>query len=195
MVLSKRERYIGIITGLVLAVLVLDYFIVSPLLAQMDALNGKIAKARNEVGNATDLIDLSRRAQTRWAEMSRGAVRTDPSQADQIVNNVSDWARDAGMSLSSVKPERDEKEKDFGKKSYRATGAGRMSEIGRFLWHIQTAPVPVRITDLTITSRKEGSDDLSISLGIATIYQLPETDKSNHPAGNATASLTREVLP
>src|SRR6266496_3714690 len=172
MVLTKRERYIGIVTGVVLGVLVLDYFVVSPLLAQMAVLDAKITSAQNDVRRSNDLLELSSRAKQRWNEMSSGAVR-DSEQADQIVNNVSDWAREAGMSLSSVKPERDEKEKDFGKKTFRATGAGRMSEIGRFLWRIQTASVPVRITDLTITSRKEGTDDLSISLGVATIYQLP----------------------
>ncbi len=194
MVLTKRERYIGIVTGVVLGVLVLDYFVVSPLLAQMAVLDAKITSAQNDVRRSNDLLELSSRAKQRWNEMSSGAVR-DSEQADQIVNNVSDWAREAGMSLSSVKPERDEKEKDFGKKTFRATGAGRMSEIGRFLWRIQTASVPVRITDLTITSRKEGTDDLSISLGVATIYQLPEGEKTNRP-GNATASsLTREVMP
>ena len=171
MVLSKRERYIGIITGIVLGALTLDRFIVSPLLDQMGELNTKISKTRNDLTTATDLIDLSQRAKAKWATMSRGAVRSDPIEADQIVNNVSDWAREAGMSLSSVKPERDEKEKDFNKKTFRATGAGSMSQLGRFLYRIQTATVPVRITDLSITTRKEGSDDLSISLGVATIYQ------------------------
>ena len=96
MVLTKRERYIGIITGVVLGVLVLDYFIVTPLLAQMAVLDAKITSARNDVKRSNDLLDLSSRAKQRWNEMSSGAVR-DSEQADQIVNNVSDWAREAGV--------------------------------------------------------------------------------------------------
>ena len=71
-----------------------------------------------------------------------------------------------------------------------------MSQVGRFLYRIQTATVPVRITDLTINSRKEGTDDLAVQLGIATIYLPPDTDKTNHmPAAVPTPSVDCKAAP
>ena len=107
-----------------------------------------------------------------------------------ILNDVRDWAQEAGMNLSSFKPERlPEKESDFYKISFRATGSGQMSQLARFLNRIQTATIPIRITDLSITSRKEGTDDLSISVGLATIYLAPDADKALHSSQGATASM------
>jgi hypothetical protein len=63
-----------------------------------------------------------------------------------------------------------------------------MAQISRFLWRIQAATIPVRITDLQITSHKEGTDDLALVLGIGTIYPAPEPEKS--PSGNAAPPQT-----
>ena len=96
------------------------------------------------------------------------------------------------MTLSSLKPERTEKEKDFFKITFRATGGGSMAQVGRFLWRIETAQVPVRVTDVTITSRKPGTDDLAVQLGIATSYLAPEpgADRSFRPT---TGSIPAEA--
>ena len=49
---------------------------------------------------------------------------------------------------------------------------------------------PVRVSDLTVSSRKEGNDDLTFVVGVSTIFLAPEADKSR----TATA-MAREVLP
>jgi hypothetical protein len=53
------------------------------------------------------------------------------------------------------------------------------------------ATIPVRITDMTITSKKEGTDDLSLQLGIATIYLTGEAEKKDNKP--AAASAAREM--
>jgi Tfp pilus assembly protein PilO len=194
-VLSKRERYIGIITVAVLAILVLDHFIVSPLLDQKAELDAKINDAQGQLDRADRLFSTARRASRKWSEMARGAIVSDSAEADRILNRVSEWANESGMSLPSLKPERDEKEAGFNKKTFRATGAGTMAQIGRFLYKIQTANIPVRITDLTISSHKEGTDDLSITFGVATIYQLPPADNNRNAANQTAAAMVREELP
>jgi hypothetical protein len=108
------------------------------------------------------------------------------------LNSTREWAQDAGMTLSSLKPERSpEKVGEFYRISFRATGTGQMSQIARFLYHVQTTSLPVRVTELSLTSRKEGADDITVSLAVSTIYLAPESDKSK--SSNATASAG-EVL-
>ena len=129
----------------------------------------------------------SQLASRKWSEISGHALRADASQAEsQLLNSVRDWAQEAGMSLSSVNPLRsNEKEKDFYKTTFRATGGGSMAQVGRFLWRIQTSTIPVRITELTINSRKDGADDLNVSISIATIYLPPESEKPQRTASAA----------
>jgi hypothetical protein len=178
MVLSKRERYIGLTTVALVGIVGVHWLIVDPLIRRAGDLKVLIAEARDTRERHDKDIQTSERAARLWSEMSGRNLPRDASDADQMINYLSDWAQDVGLSLSSVKPERSEREKDFHKKTYRATGSGGMGQIGRFLHRIQTASVPVRIADLTLSSRKEGTDDLSLSVGVATIYPATENERS-----------------
>jgi hypothetical protein len=175
-VLSKRERFIGIAAGAVIALLVLDRIIISPLLEQRTLLGAQIKVAEGDLKRDNDLIELSGRANNNWAALAPN-VRKDASEAErQVLNNVNDWAAEAGINLASVSPQRSERDKDFIKLTYRATGTGQMGQIGRFLYKIQNASSPARVTDLSIsTRRQEGTDDLSVSVAVTTICQAPAT--------------------
>ena len=176
MVLSKRERLIAIAVVAVLGVLALDQIVVSPLLARSDDLDAQIMAAQEDMLEAQDLFRDSRRRGREWALVSRDALKRNASEAEgQLLTRVREWAQDAGVGLTSLKPERDEKLKDFRQITLRATATGSVSTLGQFLHRIETATVPVRITDMTIATRKEGTDELTLNLGVATIYLPPET--------------------
>jgi len=202
-VLSKRERYTAIIAIATIAILVLDHFIFQPLIDRKEDLNSKILAAQTELGRDTQVLANSRRLTPRWTEMSNSGLRRNASETEsQLQNNVVSWAQDAGLTLPAVKSERTEKEKDFYKFTVRATGTGTMQQIGRFLYRMQTAQVPVRVSELTISTREEGTDDLSIQMAISTIYLASEADKpqkppagtpnGNNAAGAGQASIARE---
>ena len=48
-----------------------------------------------------------------------------------------------------------------------------MSRAGQFLYALHTSNIPLRVGDLQISARKEGTDDLQIQLGVATIFEAP----------------------
>jgi hypothetical protein len=153
---------------------------------------------------ATTIV-LGSKGELKRIEGLEAIVQEMASQAEsQVLNSVREWAQDARLSLSSVKPERTEKEKDYYKITFRATASGTMQQVTRFLYSVQTGSVPARITDVSITSRKEGTDDLTLTLGIATIHPVPESEKPRQPGAppapaGATASAAwshaREVTP
>lgn len=178
MVLSKRERYIGLATAVVVGILVLDQFILTPQLRRKEVLDARIADANQELLRANQLFAKARAANRDWRQMSGTALERSASDAEsRVLNNVRQWAQDEGMNLASVKPERTERDRDFDKTSFRATGTGSMQQIGRFLYRLETASMPVRVTDLLLSTRREGTDDLSMTLGIATISLAPEPER------------------
>jgi hypothetical protein len=192
--MNKRERYIGIAAAAVVGILVLDQVLVSPLLERWTDADARIELATLDRERADRLVTASKRANRTWNEMIGTHLQRDASEAEsQVLNSVREWAQEAGMTLSSLKPERTEKEKDFFKITFRATGGGSMSQVGRFLWRIETAAVPVRVTDVTITSRKAGTDDLNIQLGIATSYLAPETGADRFARPTTVATPTPQV--
>ena len=193
MAMNKRERWVGIITVAVLALLGVYQFVVDPLLIRRQELAREIADARDAVQRNEDLSDRSKRAGRQWREMISGGLRKDASETESVLlHSLRDWAQDANMSLSGLTPARPEKDKDFYRITVRATGSGRMESIGRFLHRIQTATIPVRVSELQINSRgREGNDDLSIQMSISTVYLAPENEKR---PGVAMAR-SREVMP
>lgn len=192
MTLSKREKYIAYATAAVLGLLLLDHTVLTPLMDQYGNLDTQIAAVRQKVDDAQDVIDRGERDDARWKKMASGSLLHDESSSEsQILNAIRDWGQSAGVAMSSQKRERTEKQGDFVKLTYRATGTGRMSEVARFLWLIQNSSIPARISDLQLTSRKEGTDDLNISIGVSTVYLPPKTDNANR----LTAGLNTEVMP
>jgi hypothetical protein len=194
LVLSKRERLVAIATLAAVGLLALDQVVLSPLMAASDELKMQIARAREDLDKAQSLFKGRQRRTPLWADMqNKGLRRKDASQAEsQLLNSIREWAQDSGMTLLSAKPDRTDKEKDFQRSTFRVTGSGGMGQIGRFLWHAQTAEMPVRIVDLQLTTRKEGTDDLSLQVGISTIYLVPESDKEAS-AESPGAARPREV--
>ena len=190
MVMSQRERYIVIGTVAVVALLALDRLFISPLLARQADLDTKIEAARLEVAHNEELFERSSHANRKWKEMTAGALKRDASTTEsQLIDSIGQWAQDARVSVS-YKPERSEKQKDFVKVTYRATFNANMGQLRTFLLHIQRATIPIRVTDLQVSSRPEGTDNLTVSMGIATVYLAPETDPSGRPGGGGGGGST-----
>lgn len=194
MVLSKRERYIALGTLTAVGILVLDRVALTPLMDARQNLKDQIDIAQTKLRESRAAIKTARANRRVWASMrERGLTSREPSEAEgEVLNNVRQWAQDARMTLSSLKPERVEKEKDFQKSSIRVTGAGGMSEIARFLWYVQTASIAVQVNELQINARKEGSDDLTVQVLLSTIYLPSDGDGRDQPG---TATRPREAQP
>ena len=188
MTLSKREKVIAAVTALFIAGPILNSMIIEPLQTRNASLNSDIAAAQSELERTSRLFDTSKSARREWASMAGSALYPDRPRAEsQILNHVREWAQEAGISLNSQKPERDEKEKEFQKITFRVTASGTMSQVGRFLHRIQTATIPVRITDLQLSSHRDGQDGLALSVALATIYMPPPQDQGKPGAGRTIA--------
>jgi hypothetical protein len=191
-VLSRRERFIAIATGAILGIFATDRLVVEPLLSTRSELDSQITSQRSALDRAQRLFTTNRQMAQRWKQIAGSELKASQSEAEgQVIHNVHDWAQESGLALPSLKSERAEKEKDFNKLSFRATGSGTMSQITRFLWRIQTATMPIRITELLISSRKEGTDDLSLTLGISTIQVIQDPSHAKPSAPPAPAPRDR----
>jgi hypothetical protein len=178
---------IAYITGTAIGLFLLDYVAVSPLLAHRDQLVSKVAQAHTDLTNAQHTVERGKQANKKWAEMTQAGLGGDPSSAEAKAQNaLNAFADDARLTLTSIKPERTERGKQYDQIVIRATGQGSQAAIGRFLNRIQTAEIPLKVTDLQMNARKEGSDDLTLTLGVSTIALAPpEKPKAGARPGGA----------
>lgn len=180
--MSPREKTIAVVAGLVIGVFALDRLVVSDLLARQASAQDRIELAAQELSNATQLFDNERRAQRRWSEMAGDTLKSDaPSAESQLLNEAREWAQQSDLVLTSLKLDRAESEQGYGKLTARAAASGRTESLARFLYAVQTSEIPVRVADVSVTSRREGTDELNVQIGLSTIYLPAEQPDSNAP--------------
>jgi hypothetical protein len=77
-----------------------------------------------------------------------------------------------------VRPERPASKKGAAPEvTAQVVGTGSMNAVARFLWRLQTAPQPVKLIEMQLSSRREGMDDLSLQLRLSALY-VPADAKS-----------------
>ena len=182
---------IALVAGGAVALLAVNQFVLSPLFARGARVDKDLQQATLALDQANGLFANDPRMKARWQEMVAAGLTSDASEAEsRALQSLSGWAKDVGLGPpSSLKPERREDGKPFQRVTLRASGTGSMETVGEFLWRIQTADIPIRVTDLALTTNTEGTDELTMEVGVSTICLAPEPPKKG--AGGAPAAPPR----
>jgi hypothetical protein len=187
---SKREKIILLLVGLAVLVFAGDRYVLTPFMQQRDDLATQLATDAEKMRKAHQLFDANRNAVAKWNLMLTSGLKADASSAEsQMLHSLQNWAQESGMHPPSVKPERSEQDKQFRKIVFRATGEGSMDSIAQFLYRIQTSTIPARVTDIQLAAKKENTDDLTVTIGVSTLFLAPEASSANLTAAVSTKEL------
>ena len=182
--LNPREKKIAIGVSAAVGLLALNQFLISPFFAKRDEIDSRRSTLQASLDDADSLFGRERRLRKIWNEMQRGGLNVDASEAESsALQAIIAWADKAGMTLSALKPERSSEERKFEVISFNVTGTGAMPDVARMMWAMETAPIPLRVTDVQITPRKEGTDDLSARFSVSALCLPPQTSNANGSAG------------
>jgi Tfp pilus assembly protein PilO len=189
MVLSGRERYIFIGVVIALAALVLDRLVLSPFLIGLSAMETQRASLSSQLSRDNALVESRGKLQSQWSEMVKAGMKSDPAGAEiQVLQSIRDWARESGISLSLLKPDRLAGKSRLPEISFQASGTGNMNAVSQLLWRVQTAKIPIKLTELQIGARKEGVDDLSFQMRVSTVYAPPRPSPASAPSSRPETS-------
>ncbi len=188
MVLSKRERYVAIVSIIVVTLLLSDRYIVTPFLDRRAQVDTERQSLLGEMERATSLFERRNLMEQKWQDMVSGGLESDASNAEsQVLHAVRNWSQECGLMLSSMKPERVVGEGNLQEITFLIAGTGTMSSVGQFLWRVETASLPLKIKEIQLGSRKEDADDLSLQLRLSALYLAAEAQAS-------TAESTRDLV-
>ena len=171
MTLTRRERIVIVLTAIVLSILALDRFVLTPLLEKYWAVGAEKQRLLGEMQRAERLLSSRRQVDSKWRHMLASGLRHNPAEAEnQMMHALRDWSEDAGLRLSSLKPQRPTADADLQEITFDVTGQGAMGSISRFLWRLTTTTIPIKLKAVELRSRKEGIDDLTVQLQLSTLY-------------------------
>ena len=170
MILSKRERYIAIATLCAVAVLLGDRYVLTPVLDRQTQLDAERQRLVADLARVQALFRRKKRLGSTWQQMIAAGLGSQPAEADsRVLRAVRDWSRSSGLTLSSLKPERATEAHGLRAIAFHASGTGPMLAVAGFLWQLQTAPFPLKVTELQIGARKAGSDDLTMQVRLSSL--------------------------
>lgn len=171
MVLSRRERITAIVAVAALAVLVLDHYVIAPLFQSAGQLADRRVEMTAKLDQANVLLARQDAMKRKWDQMLAGGLKADPAGAEvQTLQALQDLADQAGLSISSMRPERSSRGDVLRQITIQTSGTGSMASVSRFLYLVESSQMPLRITDLQVGARREGTDDLSLVARISTLY-------------------------
>ena len=185
MVISKREKYIAIGAGSAVVLLILDSFLFTPFLQRKEQLESNQQIVAQKLTDAANVMSRQRAMKKVWLQIQQGGLKSDISSAESQAQRATlAWAQNAGIAVDSFKREQPGMQEKFQVVSFGMQGHGSTPSIAKLLWSIETATIPIRINDLRIQARKEGTDDLSVVLSISTLATTPESGKTAAVAMN-----------
>lgn len=68
-------------------------------------------------------------------------------------------------------PDRASENKDLIDLTFQATAEGSMHAIWNFIYRLETAPFPLRIREMQITTRTQSSDSLALDIRLSVIWE------------------------
>lgn len=188
--LSKRERYIAIATAASVGLLVFDWYVLTPLMDYSGSLTQQKQQLVSELSAAARLMHTRTTLGRRWRTVRTTTVKHSQSEAEgQLLNAQRSWSQAAGLVLDAIKPERNEKLHDMQEVAFATTGSGTMRAATAFLYRLETAPIPLRIRELQLTSRTEGGDDLTLAVRVSTLCDPPVKPGATTAATRPTKEL------
>ncbi len=185
MVLSQRERYIAIALGAVLLLVVLWTVVFSPLEAWSAQIDTDKQAALDQQQKDERLFADQKRLEKVWEDMKKGGLMDNPSDAQtQLHQAVTDWAVQSGVFVSNQTnetPQVVDQKSGFVQAGIKVTCAGTTSGIAKLLYQIEVAKIPARVHQVTISSRKEGVDELQLDMNLTTLCVVPVRQSNPNP--------------
>jgi len=121
----------------------------------------------------TALFEKQKKLNADWLAITHELKADDSAAEIQAVNKALDWAQAAGVNIAAYKAERSTMAGDFEVIGFHLTGTGSTPAMARLLYSFETAPIPVRVDQMTLTPVKEGTDNLKIELDLSTLCSKP----------------------
>ena len=170
MVLSKRERIIALVAIVVVGALVADRFVISPVSGRLQQTESEKQQLLAEVNEALSLFERQRLMERKWKKILSDGLRSEAEAESRVGRALHEWSEDAKLTLTSVKPERTAGDKGVQEITFVVAGRGPLDAVAWFLYQIETAELPVKVTNMRLGSTSESGDNVTLELRLSAIY-------------------------
>ena len=192
MVLSKRERILALATLLVLGALVANSLILDPLFTKRRQTADERVELEAQVAEAQNTFDRRGLLERKWKAVLAEGMRSDTDAESRVTKALNEWSRATRLTLTSIKPERTIGDKGMSEITFVVAGRGSLESVASFLYQVETAELPVKVTTMQLGSTSESGDSMSLQLRLSTIYFGTSTASSGKTTQSKPAEAENE---
>ena len=186
--LSKRERIMALVAVAVVGFLVLNKFLIGPVAGRLQQLETQKSQLLVELDEAQNLFRKRRVLEKEWKNALLEGLRNEVEAESKVGRALNEWSQEARLTLSSVKPDRVASDKGLKEMTFVVVGTGTLDAVARFLWQIETAPLPIKVKDMQLGSSNESGQSMSVQLRLSALClgteQKPSEDNSPREVNN-----------
>jgi hypothetical protein len=178
MKIEERQKFLVILTFIVVGLYVGDLVIYEPLTKWFSARSQLIAQLRKQVKDGKFMIQREAGIRSEWSEMQTNTLPADTSQAEQqMLRAFDNWSRASGADVSDILPEWKSDEADYMTLNCRVEASGSLDTLSRFLYEIERDPMSARLDSVELAARDATGQELTLGLEISGLALTP----NNHP--------------
>lgn len=178
MALTARERKILVLAVAAILILVLNQYILSPVMEKRSETRQTRKDLADQVEQSLSALNRKKVLQQRWAQMKENGLDKDVQKAEAMVYRyIEDSSDRSGLEVGSIQPDRLSTEGKLGEIDFVLSGTGSMSSVTRFLWNLETAQIPLKIKSYQLGAKDESGRDMTIQVELSTVYINDQTNK------------------
>jgi hypothetical protein len=175
--LGRREKTLLIIAIAVIAALVADRYILSPVLKRRSNMKDDGEMLRGELEQALSTIKRWKILAPQWEQMKRQGLSGDPSVTEGVVlRYIKDSSLKNDIVIASIQPERLPQETKVREIEFLLSGTGNMNSVTGFLCDMETAPIPLKLKTMQLGAADETGSLMTMQLKMSSIYCKEKTD-------------------
>lgn len=167
--LSKRERIIAIVAIAAVGFLALNKFLIGPVADKLQQLETQKQQLQVDLNEAQNLFQRRRMLEKEWKILLAEGLRNEVEAESRIARAIDGWSRESSLTLSSVKPDRTAADKGLTEITFVVAGTGTLEAVARFLWQVETTPLPIKVKDMQLGSSNESGQSMSVQLRLSAI--------------------------
>jgi hypothetical protein len=134
-----------------------------------------LAQLRKSIDQGKMLLDREKLTRERWNQIRKSTLPVNASQAEkEMLNAFEKWSADSQVSISSIRPQwKKGATDDYSLLECRVDAAGSLPVVAKFLYHIESSPMAVKMETVELTTRDNNGEQIALGLLVSAVRLAP----------------------
>jgi hypothetical protein len=171
---KNRQHLLLLATVVIVGIFLADRIVLTPMIKAWKARSARLVELKRNVNEGEALLQRSNSLQSRCTEMRTNALPVDaPVAESQMLRAFDNWSRQAGVSVSSIRPQWKRANDDYVTLECRADVAGDIGDVTRFLYEIERDPLGVKVDSAALATRDSDGAQITLTLQVSGLQLIP----------------------